>query len=201
MEGQRFSRLVVVRPAARDKRGNARWHCHCDCGGTATVQSGALRNGHTKSCGCLHREKSTKHGKVGHRVYEVWNSMRDRCLNANHPSFACYGGRGINVCERWHKIENFVADMGDPPDGMSLDRIDNDGNYEPSNCRWATRKQQSRNTRQNVVLVHRGQTLCVTEWAEIIGVPRETIYTRLRRGWSVARALTKPTHMRDHNAI
>lgn len=190
LRNQRFGRLVAVEPAQKDKSGNCRWLCRCDCGASTISQEGKLRSGHARSCGCLQREASTKHGLIGTRVYEIWRSMSKRCLNPRHKSFPSYGGRGIKVCARWSDVAKFYADMGDPPAGMSLDRIDNNGDYEPGNCRWATPAQQTRNRRPNVNLTLNGRTMCVTDWARETGVSRETIYTRLRRGWSIERALS-----------
>jgi hypothetical protein len=118
--------------------------------------------------------------------------MIQRCHNPNTKKFHLYGGRGITVCERWRKFENFLADMGERPEGMTLDRVDGEKGYGPENCRWATFKQQSRNTTQNVFLIHAGASRCIAEWAEITGIPRSAISGRLRRGWSVREALTLP---------
>ncbi len=118
--------------------------------------------------------------------------MVQRCHNPNTKKFHLYGGRGIVVCDRWRKFENFLADMGERPEGMTLDRIDGDKGYDPKNCRWATSKQQSRNTTQNVVLEHAGASRCIAEWSEITGIARGAISGRLRRGWSVRDALTLP---------
>jgi len=119
--------------------------------------------------------------------------MFQRCYNPNGTKYADYGGRGITVCDRWLKFENFYADMGDRPEGMEIDRFpDNDGNYEPGNCRWATRPEQMRNTRANRMITFQGRTQCLTDWANEIGVGCSTICTRLARGWSLERALTTP---------
>lgn len=116
--------------------------------------------------------------------------MRQRCANPNHPQFKDWGGRGIVVCDRWQVYANFLADMGEKPDDRFIERDDNDGNYEPGNCRWATRSEQLRNTRRNHHLTHDGITLCVADWADRIGVKRNTIYHRLNVGWSIEETLT-----------
>jgi hypothetical protein len=123
--------------------------------------------------------------------------MLQRCQNPKHSAFADYGGRGIKVCERWQKVENFIADMGEPPPGMTLDRRENDGDYCPENCRWATRSEQRRNTRSNRILTFEGRSLCVVEWAEILGIKANTIHTRLRLGWSVEKTLSTPVIIKE----
>ena len=130
---------------------------------------------------------------TGTRERKTWNDMIQRCRNPNSKDYKNYGGRGIKVCERWHEFEGFYEDMGDKPDGMSLDRIDNDGDYRPSNCRWATAKTQCRNRRGNRMLTYDGQTKCASAWAEVVGTTPSALHMRLVRGWSVERALTTPS--------
>lgn len=126
------------------------------------------------------------------REYVAWQGMLKRCNNPRNKRFARYGGRGIKVCDAWLEFKQFLSDMGKCPDGYSIDRIDNDGNYEPSNCRWATRQQQQRNTRQNRYLTLAGKTMTIAEWVESTGIPRDTIAQRLALGWSDERTLTEP---------
>lgn len=141
---------------------------------------GMLSHGH-----CRNRKVS--------RAYQAWKNMRDRCKNPRDDRYARYGGRGIKVCERWEKsFENFLADMGEPPAEMTLDRIDSDGNYEPTNCRWADRKTQQRNMMRNRLITFRGITQCVAAWAEQLGIRQKALGHRLARGWSLERALTTP---------
>ena len=152
LTGQRIGRLVVRHISGR-RNGKRLWLCQCDCGAMAIVQAGYLRQGDTKSCGCLQRELSAArlrtHSDIFSPEYRVWRAMKSRCFNQRAPAWKNYGGRGITVCERWLKYEHFRADMGPRPAGTSIDRINNDGNYEPGNCRWATRAQQNNNTRRS----------------------------------------------------
>lgn len=156
LTGQPFGRLTVTSRGPNGKHGEVRWHCRCTCGNETLVYAGNLRSGDTRSCGCLSREllvtRSTTHGaaRVGAETpeYHAWHAMFQRCTNPHHASWEDYGGRGVTVCERWQSFENFIADMGPRPSPKhSLDRTNNDGNYEPSNCRWATWNEQARNRR------------------------------------------------------
>ena len=156
LTAQKFGRLLVIRKGGTytspcKTAVSRKWICRCDCGNITEVITAHLREGRTKSCGCLQRERisqsETTHGMSGTKVYWVWSQMRDRCSNSNSQDYRYYGGRGISVCPRWSKFENFIADMGVPPPGLTLDRINNDGNYEPDNCRWATRTVQTANRR------------------------------------------------------
>lgn len=192
LAGQKFGRWTVISFAGKSASKNHRWLCCCDCGTEQVVQAGCLNYGATKSCGCLRRELYTTHGMSKHPIFNAWRDMLARCATLSHKSFHNYGGRGIKVCPRWlNSFENFYADMGDrPSEKHSLDRINNDGNYEPGNCKWSTQREQTRNTRRNRRLTFRGKTQCVTAWAEELGVSITAIRDRLSRGWSDERALT-----------
>ena len=192
--GLRFGCLTVVSKALTRAR-NSMWQCRCSCGRTKIVGGQNLRRGTTKSCGCLNIEIATNrvitHGKSHTPIYSVWQNMLARCYSPTHKSHANYGGRGIGVCDRWrYSFVNFYTDVGDPPKGHTLDRINNNADYEPNNCRWATPKEQSRNSRKVRLITYAGETMNLTEWAARIGVSHATIIRRIKKGWPLEIVLT-----------
>ena len=200
--GDSFGRLTVEAelPSRRRPSGGTRryFECRCECGTLVEVSLHHLRSGHTISCGCLlrdkQRERSDYHGMEGSLAWQTWESMKHRCYKKSSRGYSNYGGRGIRVCERWrHSFKAFLEDMGPRPSAdHSIDRIDNDGDYEPGNCRWALRSEQSRNRSDNRILEYRGERMCMTDWARRFGIRKSTLHSRLERGMSVEEALTTP---------
>lgn len=190
ISGNKFGSLLVIKRA--ENKGKAvMWLCKCDCGETVSIRGNHLRKGQTHCAKCTPRNHNVTHGLHKHPSYVTWTMMKQRCENPNAIGYANYGGRGIVVCERWHDFEFFVEDVGTPPSkNHTLDRIDIDGNYEPSNVRWATHKEQMRNKRNNRVIEYRGEKKTVTEWGEILCIPRETIFARLKMGWELDKIFT-----------
>ena len=202
--GQTFGRLTVIGFVGMITNGLTMWLCICDCGSETIVVKASLNNGSTKSCGCLHKEitaiSSTTHGMHKAAEYRVWDAMIQRCTNPNNKKFENYGGRGITICKKWLKFDNFISDMGKRPSNKhTIDRINNDGCYAPDNCHWITQAEQMRNTRRNHVVTFVGKTQCLTDWAIELGMNPQTLFTRVRRGWSIERAFTEPVgHNRSH---
>ena len=203
--GQRFGRLVVTKRAANNRYGEAMWFCQCDGGQQTTVWGAHLRRGDTKSCGCWQRQVAAarrlthghaRRGRIS-RIYRIWRGMMRRCTYPNAVNYAHYGGRGITVCKRWRKFDNFLKDMGEPPLRHQIDRIDNDKGYCKSNCRWVTRKANGQNKRNNRLITFRGCKQCTAAWAEEAGIKLQTLHERLRRGWSIEEALTRPAKARE----
>jgi len=193
--GRRFGRLLVIKRAENRNR-HVYWRCRCDCGNEVEVRGDALTRGPTVSCGCYQHDIATKHGMWQSPVYNIWRSMLTRCENPEMHAFDRYGGRGIKVCDRWHDFELFYDDMGPRPgDSYSLDRIDNNGDYCPDNCRWATKKQQSRNRCNNRIIEADGERRCISEWASIVGIKQGTLTQRLNRGWTAEEAMTIPVDL------
>lgn len=209
--GQRFGRLTVI--GYHGKRGsNHVWLCRCDCGGEKIAQAGNMRAGLTQSCGCLFRERiiaaNSTHGHTRgekrHPLYLVWRAMRSRCENPNANGYQNYGGRGITVCDRWRigedgrtGFECFLHDMGPKPSPThSVERVRNDLPYSPSNCIWGTKAAQARNRRSVYSVDVNGRTMTLSEAADHYDIPRTTVLSRLRYGWTLQDALRKPIDTR-----
>lgn len=165
------------------------WACRCKCGIESIVFAGNLSSGNSTSCGCKINQKamqqrSGRHGLTGHKLYRTWARMHERCNNRDHEAYKYYGGRGISVCERWNGPEgvtNFIADMGERPEGTTLERRENNKGYSPDNCYWATAVQQNRNRRTAKLLTYAGETMCMVAWAEKLKIPYQKLKNYLRR--------------------
>lgn len=200
LTGKRFGKLTVLNRAPDFGSGRDRetmWRCQCDCGKTTDVRGVSLRNGHTRSCGCLQPESHViLHGDCNSRLYSIWRAMRQRCKNPKSGVYASYGGRGITVCPEWDKsYETFRgwALANGYRDDLTIDRIDVNGNYCPENCRWADLPTQFNNKRDSIRLVYNGESRSIREWSEITGISATTIRTRIyTRKWSAEKALSTP---------
>jgi hypothetical protein len=210
LTGQIFGRLAVLSFIGRFKKPKSYsylWLCKCNCGKQTQADASHLRRGHTTSCGCYDRERRVTHGhaqrKKQSREYQTWRNIKNRCLNPNWPQFELYGGRGITICERWKdNFENFLTDMGKRPSGMEIDRFpDNNGNYEPGNCRWTTAKQQCRNMRSNRLITIDGETLTLAEWIEHSPLNAGAIRSRIYKGWPPRDALFAKPLRKSHKKL
>lgn len=195
LSGIRFYRLTVINKTV-SASGRIAWNCECDCGGKAVVLTSNLTRGHTKSCGCIQRERTgdahKRHGKTKTRAYSTWQNMLNRCRNENVRSYKNYGGRGITVCERWHTFENFIDDMGYPSKDQSIERKNVSLGYFKENCVWADAVTQANNTRKNRFLSFCGETKTIAQWAREFGISPGRIHLRLSAGWSVENAILTP---------
>lgn len=195
LTGRIFGKLRVDGFCGANRHLSRVWRCVCDCGNIREVTTNRLMMGTTVSCGChknaVFMAMITTHGKCQSPAYRVWEGMISRCFNKNNKRFKDYGGRGVTVCERWMSFSSFLEDVGERPCGKTLDRWpDMDGNYEPGNTRWATPIQQQRNMRSNHMVEFNGESRCVSEWAQILGINKSTLSKRLSRGWTIERAMT-----------
>lgn len=200
LAGMRFGRLFVLSKAESDRRGNAAWFCRCDCGVEKRVLAQSLRSGSTVSCGCYNLELVSGRGRSlsagGMRSYLTWDAMIQRCTNPRNKKWHRYGGRGIIIHETWRSFDKFLADMGERPEGMTLDRINNDGNYEPTNCRWATPITQGNNRGNNRVVKVGNSEMTVSEASRLLGGNRSSVRYRLANGWSEHDAVSTPLNSR-----
>ena len=201
LTGKRFGRLVVIKRLENDKHYSACWLCKCDCGNIKSIKGNSLRRGLTVSCGCYHKEtvtnRQTTHNSSKTRLFRIWQHMKARCYNPNYKFYSYYGGRGITICDEWRNdfisFQQWSLSHG-YTDELTLDRINTNGNYEPDNCRWVTRKIQQNNNRRNLNFTINGETKTLAQWCEIYGVPhRRTRYRAIDLGWDIVDALTIPS--------
>lgn len=198
--GARFARLQVIE--TYKLRGEtwqqSRYYaqCRCDCGTVLITRINNLRSENTQSCGCVMRDGRKKTRLSRTRIGQIWRGMMHRCYNPKSPAYKNYGGRGIQVCDQWHALECFAKDITSLgyAANLTIERIDNNGDYSPDNCQWIPKALQSKNKRSNVIIEFRGRSMCIADWARHIGIPYRTLRARLRvRGWPVERALTTIT--------
>lgn len=195
INGVKFDRLLVVVSVGKDKRNNILWDCICECGNRRVVRTSDLTSGKTKSCGCdigdrisNGRSKNWYNNKFTPKeiklLYDSYLKMKGRCYNVKRKDYERYGGRGIIVCDRWlESFDNYYEDMGNKPSpNHSVDRIDNNGNYEPSNCKWSTYAEQNRNRRDSFWVEHGGKRMVISDWAKLLGIDRGSIKARLKKG-------------------
>jgi hypothetical protein len=208
LTGQKYGRLTCVKEAGRNKCGQVLWECRCDCGNRTLATTNDLRTGNTKSCGCIKREiiikRNVTHalskGRDGKktRLYNKWVRMKQRCFDKSSSDYDRYGGRGITVCSDWLKYKSFYdwAVTSDYQDGLTIERKNVNGNYEPSNCKWITMEEQARNKRNNHFITFGKSRKTLAEWGEITGIESSTIRQRLNLGWTPEKALTTKVRRR-----
>lgn len=198
ISNKRFGRLVAVELVAQDDSWNDKYLCKCDCGNQTIVLKLSLKSGDTRSCGCLMREIFTKHKACKDKTYIIWQGMKQRCFDKKSKNYSKYGGRGITMCKEWREdYLIFLKDMGEVPEGKSIERIDNNGNYEPSNCKWATIKEQARNKRNSLIINYKGQSKHLLDWCEELNLSYNLIRDRLRKGWETDKAFETPKIWRE----
>lgn len=202
LAGKKFGRLLVLNEEGKTPRGQIKWKCLCDCGNQVVVVGGNLKNGTTKSCGCLRNEKLSKMARKRNDPNRYWKqpwhgsyeSMMRRCYCNKEIGYLNYGGRGIKVCEEWHDVANFAkwVENSGYQKGLTLDRIDNNKDYEPSNCRWADMQLQSNNRRNTIFLTYQNKTLSIADWSRLLNCRLSTLHNRYYKGWSAEKILGTP---------
>ena len=198
LTNKRFSRLIVLKKYGHNKYNQITWLCKCDCGNLIIVSGNSLTRNNTRSCGCLYqdylhnpRPNTQKHGKSNSRLYHIWRDMKLRCYNEKQIGYKNYGARGIKVCDEWlNKTDGFVnfykwSINNGYKENLTLDRINNDGNYEPTNCKWSTTMEQANNTRSNRFITYKNKTKTIAEWSRELNIPHYLIRNRLNMGWAV----------------
>ncbi len=199
VQGDRFGRLVVIKEVFKEEKGRTKLLCKCDCGTFKIVKMDDLLRGKIKSCGCLKRDvlikRLKKHGQTHSRLYRIWCNIKNRCLNPNVPNYKNYGGRGIGICDEWLEFEPFYlwAINNGYQDNLSIERIDNNSDYSPLNCKWATNSEQQLNKRTNDLVSFKGEIKPLKEWCNLYKINYEAVLLRIKRlGWSPEKALTTP---------
>jgi len=196
LTNKRFGLLVAIK-STRSEKGQRIWTCQCDCGNTKDVVAYSLARGASKSCGCISRQRmidrNFKHGKSKTRIHRIWSAMKQRCHDKNKSNYQYYGGRGIKICKEWMVFQNFHnwAIANGYNDNLSIDRIDSNGNYEPDNCRWATKKQQANNIRTNHFIEYNNKKQTIAAWSKETGIAKSVIRYRLLQGYDLDKVFIK----------
>ncbi|MDF2791603.1 MAG: hypothetical protein K0S80_4705 [Neobacillus sp.] len=200
LTGKKFNRLTIDKFIEMNKFGKSTWLCKCDCGKEVVCVGSQIKTGYIKSCGCYQKEMVIKRNKDNayikdYRLYYIWENMRQRCFNQKNENYSDWGGRGITVCKEWD--DKFIvfyewSIVNGYKEKLTIDRIDVNGDYEPSNCRWATQKQQSNNKRNNRFITYKDKTKTLAEWADISDISIQTLHYRIKNNWSIGSALTTP---------
>lgn len=202
LTGQKFNKLLVLERMPNTSNGQTVWKCQCDCGTITIVRGSNLKSGVVKSCGCLHIGHPTASNESKTPLYRCWCSIMARCNNPNHKAYKDYGGRGIKVCDEWHDYLTFKQWVLDTKkeEGLTIDRIDVDGDYCPQNCRWATMKEQSRNRRSNILIEYNGKKQILTDWCNELGLDYKFIHNRLfKLHWTFEKAISTPVNENKRN--
>lgn len=200
LTGKKFGRLTVIKRVENNKWNKAQWLCKCDCGNEIIARCDYLVQNRTTSCGCYNRDVKTKHNKYKTRLYNILKGMKRRCYNKNDEFYKWYGGRGIKICDEWlSDFMNFYNwaiangyDENAPRGKCTIDRIDVNGDYEPSNCRFVTNKKQQNNRNDNCYITYKNQTHTLAEWSEILNIRYSRLFWRIKKGWDVEKAFTTP---------
>lgn len=198
LTGQKFYMLTVLGLSEKRVRNAITWKCKCDCGNITYVNTNQLTSGHCKSCGCWNtvHPANLRHGMYGTQLYRAWKSIKDRCYREKCKEYKYYGAKGVTMCDEWlHDFQKFAdwSIVHGFEEGLSIDRIDVNGNYEPSNCRWITMQQQMRNRTDTHYITYKGQTHCMRDWADILGISYHTLASRiLCSKWSIEKSFTTP---------
>jgi hypothetical protein len=199
LTGQKFNRLTVIKRVENSKKGDVRWLCQCECGNSKIIAGDSLKAGMTKSCGCYNKEIASKrlktHGLTKTRLYRIWSHIKERCYNPNHDAYKNYGGRGIKMCSEW--LSDFVnfynwAIINGYADNLTIDRINNNSDYNPKNCHWVNRTYQNRNRRNTIKFTYENESKTLQEWAEIKNIKYHTLYQRVYKlNWTIEKAITE----------
>ena len=207
LTGQKFGRWTVVSRAPNGPKSHAFWNCRCECGTERSVCHSSLVAGTSKSCGCLTLEVLHKRATHGHtagdkptRAFTTWANIISRCTNHGASNYQYYGGSGITVCDRWRSFKDFLNDMGEPPEGLSIERINNSLGYSPENCRWATHTEQCNNRRNSRFISYNGITHTLSEWSRITGINRDTLKRRAKLKWPPEKMLFHPVINRTRSS-